>query len=99
MLGTHSKSHIFHERRRRPGRSGFKRGVIKRRRPTGGRLTMVGLSVTGELADLWSINATGGANTLLEEGDKVLAHYFHDPSGAAALLAGVIAEVRVEICA
>ena len=59
----------------------------------------MGLRVTGELADLWSINATGGANTLLEEGDKVLAHYFHDPSGAAALMAGVTAEVTVEICA
>ena len=34
---------------------------------------MVGLSVTGELADLWAIYVTGGANTLLEEGDKVLA--------------------------
>jgi len=49
---------------------------MKCRRPTGGRPTMVGLSVTGELADLWAINATGGGNTLLEEGDKVLVRCF-----------------------
>ena len=59
----------------------------------------MGLSVTGELADLWAINVTGEANTLLEEGDKVLARYFHASPGSAALLAGVFAELTVEICA
>jgi len=53
----------------------------------------VGLRVTGELADLWSINATGEANTLPEEGDKVLAQRFSVTPLPAALYAGVLAGV------
>jgi len=46
--GSFFKCYLSGKQRRRPGRSGFKRGGAKCRRPTGGRPPMVGLSEAGD---------------------------------------------------